>query len=72
MTKQDLAEKLNQLDPGASAQVKAEALAEMFGASSLTQELIEAIEAFALERRCTFIYDVSARHPPTFEKDDIY
>jgi hypothetical protein len=72
MTKQELAEKLNQLDPGASTQVKADVLAEMFGASSLTQEIIEAIEAFALERRCTFAYDVSGRHPPIFEKDDIY
>jgi hypothetical protein len=72
MTKQELVETLNHLDPGATKEVDAAMLAAMFGASSLTQETIEAIEAFALERRCTFSYDVSARHPPTFEKDDIF
>ena len=48
MTKDELADRLNHLDPGSTTQVAA-VLAEMFGASTLTQEIIEAIEVFAVE-----------------------
>ena len=71
MTKAELAERLNHLDPGSTLEVEAQTLAEMFGAGALTQEIVEAVEAFALDHRCTFSYAVS-RHPPTFEKDDIF
>ena len=72
MTKAELAARLDHLDPGSTIQVEAHTLAEMFDAGALTQEIIEAIEAFALDHRCTFSYAVSARDPPTFEKDDIF
>ena len=72
MTKAELAERLDHLDPGSTTQVEAQTLAEMFGAGALTQEIIEAVESFALDHRCTFSYPVSARHPPMFEKDDIF
>src|SRR5687767_8046170 len=72
MTKDELADRLNHLDPGSTTQVEAADLAKMFGASTLTQEIIEAVEAFAVERRCSFSHDVSGRHPPTFEKDDVF
>ena len=52
MTKDDLLEKLNHLDPGATLTVEADVLAMAFGASSLTQDTLEEIEAFALEHRC--------------------
>ena len=72
MTKHDLAEKLNHLDPGATADVDPQTLAQIFGASALTQDVVEEIEAFALEHRCSFLYEASGRHRATFEKDDIY
>lgn len=72
MTKDELADRLKHLDPGSTTQVEAAVLAEMFRASTLTQEIIEAVEAFAVEHRCSFLYEASARHPPTFEKDDIF
>ena len=72
MQKDELAEKLNHLDPGSTTQIDPALLAELFGASSLTQETVEAVQAFAANHRCTFLYEMSARHPPTFEKDDIY
>ena len=36
------------------------------------QKAVEAIEAFALEHRCTFLHDPTQRHPPTFDKDDVF
>ena len=72
MTKDELAERLNHLDPGSTIQIDTAVLAEIFDASALTQETVEAVEAFAANHRCTFLYEASARHPPTFEKDDIY
>ena len=72
MTKHDLAEKLNHLDPGSSTEVGADLLAKIFGAGTLTQEVVEEIEAFALEHRCSFLYEASGRHRAIFEKDDIY
>ncbi len=38
MTKAELAETLDHLDPGSTLQVEAQTLAEMFGAGALTQE----------------------------------
>jgi hypothetical protein len=72
MTKAELAERLDHLDPGSTTQIDAPTLAEMFGAGTLTQEIIEAVEAFALDHRCTFSCGAPARHPPTFEKDDVF
>ena len=72
MTKQDLVIKLHQLDPGATLTVEEGVLAQAFGADTLSTELIEAIENFALEQRCTFSQNEHGRHLPTFEKDDIF
>jgi hypothetical protein len=72
MTRDDLADRLHHLDPGATLSVEPGVLAEAFGSGSLTQEIIEAIEAFALEHRCMFIPDAQGGHVPTFEKDDVY
>jgi hypothetical protein len=47
-------------------------LAEAFEAGSLSQNVIESIEAFALENRCTFTIGEHGRSTPAFVKDDIY
>jgi hypothetical protein len=72
MTKDELADRLHHLDPGTSLTVDETVLAEVFGADALTQQAVEAIEAFALEHRCTFLHDPTRQHPATFDKDDVF
>jgi hypothetical protein len=69
MTKTELAEKLNHLDPGATLTVEQGVLASLFGAGTLSNEAVAVIEAFALEHRCIFAYE---HGQPSFEKDDIF
>ena len=69
MTKTELADKLDHLDPGATLIVEQVVLASLFGAGSLTKEVIAVIEAFALDHRCIFAFE---HGKPTFEKGDIY
>ena len=71
MTKDELADKLNRLDPGATLAVPQGVLAALFGAGALTKEAAAAIEAFALDHRCTFSCEHGAGMP-TFEKDDVF
>jgi len=72
MTKAKLAERLDHLDPGSTVQVEAQTLAEICGAGALTPEIVKAVEAFARSHRCSFSHEAPVRHPPTFEKDDIF
>jgi hypothetical protein len=71
VTKDELAVKLNHLDPGATLPVEASVLASLFGAGSLSDDTIKAVEEFALNHRCIFSYQ-AGRHPPLFEKEDIF
>ena len=72
MTRDELADRLHHLDPGATLSIEPGVLAEAFGSGALTQDIIKAIEAFALEHRCTFTPDAQGGHISTFEKDYIY
>jgi hypothetical protein len=72
MTKDELSNMLHHLDPGANLMLEAADLAKVFGAEALTPEVVRAIEAFALEHRCTFVHDSAGGHPPTFDKDDVF
>ncbi len=72
MTKDELADRLHHLDPGASLTMDEAVLAQVFGADALNQKAVEAIEAFSLEHRCTFLHDPTRQHPPTFDKDDVF
>ena len=72
MTRDELADRLHRLDPGATLSIEPGVLAEAFRSRLLTQDLIEAIEAFALEHRCTFTPDAAGGHHPVFEKDDVF
>src|SRR4051794_22074783 len=54
MTREELASKLDHLDPGATLSVPEAALAALFGEGRLSKEAVAMIEAFALEHRCTF------------------
>ena len=69
MTKTELADKLDRLDPGATLTVEQGVLASLFGDGALTKEAVAVIEAFALEHRCIFAYE---HGKPSFEKDDIF
>ncbi len=69
MTKDELATKLNHLDPGATLTVNEAVLASLFGDGRLSKETVAVIEAFALEHRCIFAYE---HGKPSFEKDDIF
>ena len=72
MTRDELADRLHHLDPGASLTIDEAVLARVFGTDMLNQSVVEAIEAFALDHRCTFLHDPTRQHPPTFDKDDIF
>jgi hypothetical protein len=69
MTKTELADKLDRLDPGATLTVEQGVLASLFGAGTLTREVVAVIEAFAVEHRCIFAYE---HGKPSFEKDDVF
>ena len=71
MTKDELAGRLNHLDPGATLTVKETDLAILFGDGRLTKEAVAVVEAFALDHRCTFFVESRTR-TPMFEKDDIF
>lgn len=72
MTRDQRSERLARLDPGASLTVEESALAPLFGAEQLTADVIQAIEAFALEHRCRFSLPDHDRAIPCFEKDDLF
>jgi hypothetical protein len=72
MTKDQLAEKLAHLDPGATLTVEEGELAQIFGAGLRADELVQAAETFAVEHRCAFSYHEHGRVVPTFEKNDIF
>ena len=71
MTRDELASKLDHIDPGATLKVTETVLAALFGAGTLSKEAVAMIEAFALDHRCTFSVQ-HGRGRPTFEKDDIF
>jgi hypothetical protein len=72
MTRHELADRLNHLDPGGTLHVDEGVLAQMFGGPTLSDEVVEAIEAFALEHRCSFAWHEHGVTAPCFEKDDIF
>ena len=69
MTREELASKLDHLDPGATLSVPETVLAALFGEGRLSKEALAMIEAFALDHRCTFSVEQGT---PTFEKGDIF
>jgi len=69
MTREELASKLDHLDPGATLKVTESVLSPLFGDGRLSKEALAMIEAFALDHRCTFSVEQGT---PTFEKDDIF
>jgi hypothetical protein len=69
MTKTELADKLNHLDPGATLTVQQNVLASLFDAGMLKKEAVAMIEAFALEHRCIFSFEYGK---PSFTKEDIF
>ena len=71
MTRNELASRLDHLDPGATLSVTEAELAALFGVGRLSKEAGAMIEAFALDHRCTFSVQ-HGRGRPTFEKDDIF
>ena len=71
MTREELASKLDHLDPGATLKVTKSVLSPLFGDGRLSKEALAMIEAFALDHRCTFSVQ-HGRGTPTFEKDDIF
>jgi hypothetical protein len=75
MTKEQLAEKLDRLDPGGSLTVPQDVLAQMFGSVTLSydsQQTLRTIADFALEHRCTFSFHQHEGAVPCFEKEDIF
>ncbi len=72
MRKDEWANKLRHLDPGATLTIEERELAEMFGASTLLPDVVQAIEAFAFEHRCSFSHHEHGLTVPCFEKDDIF
>jgi len=75
MTKEDLAQRLDHMDPGATLTVPEDVLAQMFGEVTLSydfQEALRRIADFALEHRCTFSFHEHEGAVPGFKKDDVF
>ena len=75
MTREELADKLDRLDPGGSLTVPEDVLAEIFGGATLSYEsqgALRSIADFASEHRCTFSFRQGEGAVPSFEKDDIF
>jgi hypothetical protein len=72
MDREQLAEKLDHLDPGASLRIEADILARLFDADAGTDALHNKLETFALEHRCAFTARDHGRAVYCFEKNDIY
>jgi hypothetical protein len=75
MTRDQLAEKLDHLDPGAVFTIPEKLLASIFNQALLSYGSYEAlrhIAEFALEHRCTFSFHEHEGAIPTFQKDDVF
>jgi hypothetical protein len=75
MTREQLAENLDRLDPGATFTVPEDVLAPMFGVISLSygsQQALQTISDFALQHRCTFAFHQQESAVPSFQKDDVF
>jgi hypothetical protein len=75
MIKEDLAQKLDHMDPGATLTVPEDVLAHIFGEVTLSydsQETLRHIAEFALEHRCTFSFHEHEGAVPFFQKDDVF
>jgi hypothetical protein len=75
MTKEDLAQKLDHIDPGATLAIPEDVLALMFGEVTLSyesQETLRRISDFAFEHRCTFSFHEHEGAVPCFKKDDVF
>lgn len=75
MIKEDLAQKLDHMDPGSTLTVPEDMLARIFGEVTLSydsQEALRRIAEFALEHRCTFSFHEHEGAVPCFQKDDVF
>ena len=75
MTRDQLAEKLDHLDPGATFTVPEDLLALAFGVVTLSYDSHQALRTiadFALEHRCTFSFHQHEGAVPCFQKDDVF
>jgi hypothetical protein len=71
MTRQELAQKLDHLDPGAALKVDRAVLRAAFADAS-ARDLTSVLEAFAAEHRCTFSPPGERESCGCFEKDDVF
>ncbi|WP_134499691.1 hypothetical protein [Microvirga pakistanensis] len=75
MTRDELADKLDHLDPGATITVPKEVLARIFDEATLSydsQEALRRITDFALEYQCSFSFHEHEDAVPCFQKDDVF
>ena len=75
MTREQLAEHLDRLDPGATLTLPEDVLAQMFGVMGLSygsQQALQDISDFALQHRCTFSFRQQEGAVPSFQKDDVF
>jgi len=75
MTRDELSEMLDHLDPGATITVSKEVLARLFNEATLSydsQEALRRITDFALEHRCSFSFHEHEDSVPCFQKDDVF
>jgi hypothetical protein len=68
----DLAAKLEHLDPGESLAVAPEVLRRVFGAETSVEAMIREAETFAEGHRCTFTYRTHGTANSEFTKDDVF
>jgi len=75
VTRDQLSEKLDHLDPGATLTVPEEVLARIFDVAALSYNAHDALRRvadFALEHSCTFSFHEREGAIPCFQKDDIF
>jgi hypothetical protein len=72
MTNVEFANKLDRLDPGSTLGVERFALGALFGEDIDSERTLHALEAFAVEHRCSFGWDDASRNVGRFEKNDVF
>jgi hypothetical protein len=72
MTIEDLGSRLDHLDPGAVLVVERSVVADLFGGAELTAAILQRIEDFAVEHRCSFVVGEDRAEGASFEKDDVF
>lgn len=72
MTRDELARRLGELDPGTSLTLEDEEMAEAFGGAWRADTMGPTIETFAERYGCTYAHQDEDGEKPVFVKNDVF